>query len=380
MKKALINGRVFDGDELHSGMAVILQGNVISAIVSEFDIPDSIEARWDLDGHILAPGLIDIQVNGGGGLMFNDNPCVATIRVMAEAHRRYGTTGFLPTLISTDFEIMQRAIEAAGEAISAGVPGVLGIHLEGPFLNADKRGIHDVDRFCQLDETAFDLLTSLHDGCTLVTIAPELSSNTMISRLTDAGVLVFGGHSAATYEQAKEALQAGMRGFTHLFNAMSPFESRAPGMVGAALEDNNSWVGIIADGQHVHPGAFAVAVAAKRKGHSVLVTDAMATVGSDSKVFNFDGAEIKADNGACRTRDGLLAGSDLDMISAVRNTAHFAGLNPSEALRMASTYPAHALGLEYQLGYIRPCFKANFVEVYENLNLYRTWIEGEASE
>jgi len=380
MKKALINGRVFDGKELHSGVAVILQGSVISAIVSEYDVPDSVETRWDLEGHILAPGLIDIQVNGGGGLMFNDNPSVATIRVMADAHRRFGTTGFLPTLISTDFETMRRAIDAVGEAISAGVPGVLGIHLEGPFLNAAKRGIHDADRFCQIDEAAFDLLTSLDEGCTLVTIAPELSSNTMISRLTDEGVLVFGGHSAATYEQAKEALQAGMRGFTHLFNAMSPFESRAPGMVGAALEDRDSWIGIIADGQHVHPGAFAVAVAAKRKGHSVLVSDAMATVGSDNKIFNFDGVEIEVVNGACRTPEDLLAGSDLDMISAVRNAALFTGLNPSEALRMASTYPAHALGLEFQFGYIRPGFKANFVEVDKNLNLYRTWIEGEASE
>lgn len=380
MKKALINGRVFDGKKLHSGMAVILQGSVISAIVPEYDVPDSIEAKWNLEGHILAPGLIDIQVNGGGGLMFNDNPSVATIRVMAQAHRRFGTTGFLPTLISTDFETMQRAIDAVGEAISAGVPGVLGIHLEGPFLNADKRGIHDADRFCQLDETALDLLTSLNVGCTLVTIAPEQTGNDMIARLTQRGVLVFGGHSAATYEQTKAALKSGMRGFTHLFNAMSPFESRAPGMVGAALEDWNSWFGMIADGQHVHPGAFAVAVAAKRKGHSVLVTDAMATVGSDNKTINFEGTEIEAVNGACRTRDGLLAGSDLDMISAVRNAARFAGLNPSEALRMASTYPAHALGLEFQLGYIRPGFKANFVEVDESLNLYRTWIDGEASE
>jgi len=380
MKKALINGRVFDGEKLHNGLAVILEDSRIVELLPGSEIPDDAESSWDLEGRILAPGLIDIQVNGGGGVMFNDAPTVETIRRMGVAHRRFGTTGFLPTLISSDYDTMKRAIEAVGQAIFDGVPGVLGIHLEGPFLNAEKRGIHNADRFCQIDEAGFELLTSQKDGCTLVTIAPEKTSADMISRLTGQGVLVFGGHSAATFEQAQAALKAGMRGFTHLFNAMSPLESRAPGMVGAALEDPNSWFGIIADGQHVHPATFAVAVAAKNRGHAVLVTDAMASVGSKQKKFNFDGVEIEAVDGCCRTASGHLAGSDLDMISAVRNAARFAEINPSEALRMASRYPAHALGLENELGYIRPGFRASFVEVDEDLNLYRTWIDGEVNE
>ena len=379
MKKALINGRVFDGLELHTGLAVLLEGNRVSALLAEIDIPDSVTQRHDLAGHFLAPGLIDIQVNGGGGVMFNDAPSVETIRRIGAAHRSFGTTGFLPTLISSDFDTMKRAIEAVGQAISEGVPGVLGIHLEGPFLNADKRGIHNADRFCQLDEPAFEMLTSMNDGRTLVTVAPEKVSTEMISRLTQQGVLVFGGHSAATHEQVHKALQAGMRGFTHLFNAMSSFEAREPGMVGAALHDRESWCGIIADGQHVHPASFAVAVAAKRKGYSLLVTDAMATVGSDVSTFSFDGNEISVVDGCCRTASGLLAGSDLDMISAVRNAATFTGLNPSEALRMASSYPAKALGLEKELGYIRPGFRASFIEIDENLNLFRTWIDGDVS-
>ncbi|MDX2415925.1 MAG: N-acetylglucosamine-6-phosphate deacetylase [Xanthomonadales bacterium] len=379
MKKALINCHVFDGLELHTGLAVLLEGNRISALLAETDIPESVTQRHDLAGNILAPGLIDIQVNGGGGVMFNDAPSVETIRRIGAVHRSFGTTGFLPTLISSDFDTMKLAIEAVGQAISEGVPGVLGIHLEGPFLNADKRGIHNAERFCQLDEPAFEMLTSMTGGRTLVTIAPEKVSTEMISRLTRQGVLVFGGHSAATYEQAHKALQAGMRGFTHVFNAMSPFEARAPGMVGAALHDRQSWVGMIADGQHVHPASFAVAVAAKRKGYSLLVTDAMATVGSDTTAFSFDGNEITAADGCCRTASGLLAGSNLDMISAVRNTTRFAGLNPSEALRMASSYPAEALGLEKELGYIRPGFRASFIEVDENLNLFRTWIDGDVS-
>lgn len=380
MTKALFNARVFDGEELHHGLVVLLNEDRVTGLLPERDVPDSVDTSLDLEGNILAPGLIDIQVNGGGGVMFNDAPTVETIRRMGAAHRRFGTTGFLPTLISTDIDTMKCAIEAVGQAIFEGVPGVLGIHLEGPFLNAEKCGIHNAGSFRKLDEAAFELLTSMKDGCTLVTVAPEKTDKEMISRLTGQGVLVFGGHSAATYEQAQSALQAGMRGFTHLFNAMSPFETRAPGMVGAALHDSNSWFGIIADGQHVHPAAFAVAVAAKRKGRALLVTDAMATVGSETRSFNFDGAEISAVDGCCRTAAGLLAGSDLDMISAVRNAAKFANLNPSEALRMASTYPAHALGLQNELGQIRPGFKASFIEVDENLNLYRTWIDGEVSE
>ena len=380
MNSALINGRVFDGEVLHEGMAVVLEDGRVSALLPDNDIPDTVDVSWDLEGHILAPGLIDIQVNGGGGVMFNDAPTVETIRRIGAAHRRFGTTGFLPTLISTDSDTMRQAIEAVEQAIAMGVPGVLGIHLEGPYLNAEKRGIHNADRFRPIDEPAISLLTSLASGCTLVTIAPELTSPEIISRLTAAGVLVFGGHSAASYQQTRESLQAGLRGFTHLFNAMSPFESREPGMVGAALEDRNSWFGIIADGQHVHPATFAVAIAAKRKGYAVLVTDAMASVGSDIKKSTFDGDKIEVVDGSCRMQTGELAGSDLDMISAARNAVRFAGIDTLEALRMASSYPAAALGLESHLGFIRRGYTASFIELDDELNLYRSWIDGEVNE
>ena len=379
MIKAIVNGRVFDGEKLHSGLAVVLNGKNIHELLPREKLPVSVAIECDLGGRILAPGLIDIQVNGGGGVMFNDAPTVDTIRRIGAAHRHFGTTGFLPTLISSDPGTMKRAIEAVDEAIAEGVPGVLGVHLEGPFLNPVKRGIHKAERFLELDERAIGLLTSAEHGRTLVTVAPEMTGNDMISRLAAQGVLVFGGHSAATCEEAQAALKAGMRGFTHLFNAMSPLQSREPGMVGAALHDPDSWFGIIADGHHVHPTTLAVAVAAKRKGYAMLVSDAMATVGTDDGSFIFDGVEITAADGCCRMPDGTLAGSNMDMISAVRNTVRFAGVDPREALRMASTYPAHALGLEGELGYIKPGFRASFIELDENLNLFRTWIDGKAS-
>ncbi len=377
MNVALVNGRVFDGQTLHSGLAVLLEDARIAALLPAAAIPAGVTQRIDLDGHLLAPGLIDIQVNGGGGVMFNAAPTLETLRTIGAAHRRFGTTGFLPTLISTDFATMQAAIETVRQALAGVVPGVLGIHLEGPFLNPDKRGIHNADRFCPLDEAAFDLLTSLPEAITLVTLAPECTSATMIARLRERGVLVFGGHSAASYAQTRAALAAGLRGFTHLFNAMSQMQSREPGMVGAALEDRHSWCGLIADGQHIHPATFAVAVAAKRRGYSLLVTDAMATVGSNSRAFHFDGQDISVSGGSCRLASGALAGSDLDMLSAVRNAARFTGLDVTEALRMGSVYPAHALGLENQLGYIRAGYRASLIELDDELNLYRSWIDGQ---
>ncbi len=380
MKQALINGRVFDGEKLHDGVALILEDDRICALLPDSDGVNDIAARLDLEGHILAPGLIDMQVNGGGGVLFNDAPDVDTIRIIGEAHRRFGTTGFLPTLISTDFDTMKRAVEAVSRAISSGVPGVLGIHLEGPFLNPEYAGIHDAGSFSRIDDRIFELLTSLDEGLVLITVAPEMIPTEMISRLAGKGVLVFAGHSAASHAQVRAALGAGLRGFTHLFNAMTQFGSREPGMVGAALEDRNSWFGIIADGHHVHPASFAVAVAAKRRGRAVLVTDAMPTVGSEAKTFQLNGETVEAVDGCCRLPDGRLAGSDLGMITAVRNAADFASIDLFEALRMASSYPAQALGLDSGLGFIRPGYRANLIELDDEMNLYRSWIDGEVNE
>jgi N-acetylglucosamine-6-phosphate deacetylase len=379
MSKVFVNGRVFDGQGLHTGLAVVLEGDRVSALQPQVELPATLGQRIDLEGRMLAPGLIDIQVNGGGGVMFNDAPTLETLRTIGAAHRRHGTTGFLPTLISTDFETMKTAIDTVRQAVAGAVPGVLGIHLEGPFLNRERHGIHNADRFRVLDEQAFELLTSLPGACTMVTLAPECTRSEMIARLSERGVLVFGGHSDASYEQTRVALDAGLRGFTHLFNAMSPMQSRAPGMVGAALEDKHSWCGMIADGQHIHPATFAVAVAAKRKGYLLLVTDAMATVGSDVRKFRFDGRDIEVKDGSCRLESGALAGSSLDMLTAVKNTVSFTGLDPLEALRMASTYPAHALNLEGELGYIRAGYRANFIELDDDLHLHRSWIDGVAS-
>jgi N-acetylglucosamine-6-phosphate deacetylase len=322
------------------------------------------------------PGFLDLQVNGGGGRLFSDDPSVETLRIMGSAHRAYGTTGFLPTLITSSFDVMRSAIEAVERAQAEGVPGVLGIHLEGPFLNAQRSGVHDAGKFCALDEAGLELVTSLQRGKTVVTLAPELTSPEMIRRLVEHGVIVSAGHSAANHAQCCEALAAGVTGFTHLFNTMTPLQSREPGMVGAALADDNAWFGIIADGYHVHPATFKIAVRAKQRGGALLVTDAMPTVGAQSKQFTLNGEIITASDGRITNAKGVLAGSDLDMLAAVNNAAQFADIDWFEAARMASVYPARALGVADEIGAIKPGYRANLVALHDTCQVRSSWIDG----
>lgn len=240
--------------------------------------------------------------------------------------------------------------------------------------------MHDAAKIRAIDDQTLALFTSLPGGCTLVTVAPERLCTDTIASLSRKGVIVFAGHSAASYEETCQALGAGLRGFTHLFNAMTPLQSRSPGMVGAALADQDSFFGIIADGHHVHPASLRVAIAAKPVGKAILVSDAMPTVGTRDKSFILNGKTIHVENGRCVTADGTLAGSDLGMIEAVRNVIRFGGVDQLEALRMASAYPAHAIRLEDELGYIRPGYRANLIELDPKLKVVRSWIDGDLLE
>jgi N-acetylglucosamine-6-phosphate deacetylase len=380
MTQRITNCRLFDGEQVFADRDVVLAGGVVAEIVATGDAIAAGCELHDLGGNLLAPGLIDLQVNGGGGVLFNAAPTVASLRAMAAAHRCFGTTAFLPTLITDSDAVMDEAIAAVAEAIRERVPGIIGIHLEGPYLNPRYKGVHDAARMRDFDAESLARITSLSEGCTLLTLAPEVVPVEMISQLKEKGVVVFGGHSAATYEETKRALGAGLSGFTHLFNAMSPLTSREPGMVGAALEDKDSYVGIIADGHHVHPATFAITVAAKQTGRTVLVTDAMPTVGSDIKSFDLFGATIRAEGGRCVTADGTLAGSDIGLITAVKNACRFAGIDQFEALRMASTYAADAIGLADQLGYIRPGYRANLIELDASMRVRKSWIDGDMQQ
>jgi N-acetylglucosamine-6-phosphate deacetylase len=280
-------------------------------------------------------------------------------------------------LISDDLDVVKRAIAAVDAAIRRGVPGVLGIHIEGPFLSPQKKGIHDPSKFRTLDFHAIELLSSLRSGRTLVTLAPELAPPGAIRALTERGVLVAAGHTEASYEEMQAAFEEGLGGFTHLYNAMTQLGSRAPGAVGAALENRDSWCGIIVDGHHVHPAALRVALAAKGVDRLALVTDAMPPVGSDRKEFRLGGRRIVAENGRCTDAEGTLAGSDLDMAQAVRNAQRMLGVDLAAAVRMASAVPAAAIGIENETGAIKAGLRADLVLLDPEGRVLESWIEGE---
>ena len=378
MDVALVGGRVMTERGLVDGLAVRLHGERIAALGVPGDVAAGAKVR-DLGGALLLPGFIDTQVNGGDGLLFNDAPTALTISRIGAAHRKFGTTGFLPTLISDDLGTVKVAIDAAREAIRLGVPGVLGVHIEGPFLNVARRGIHDASKLRRTDATSFELLTSLKSGVTMVTLAPEATSPEMIQRLAAAGVIVAGGHTNAPYALVRAALDHGLSGFTHLFNAMSPLTSREPGAVGAALEDERAWCGIIVDGVHVDPVVLKLALRMHPHGRFNLVTDAMPCVGSSEASFQLQGKTIEVRDGACFDAAGTLAGSALDMASAVRNAVNMLGLDLADASRMASRNPAEFLGLEHEYGRIaRGCF-ADLVLLDDDLRVTETWIHGRAA-
>jgi len=373
---ALVNARVLHGEGFQSGLAVLVRDGRIQDLLPDDDARLNRVQKHDLGGEYLVPGFIDCQVNGGGGMLFNDAPYVDTIRRIGAAHSRFGTTGFLPTLISDDRCVMRSAVSAVDAAIAAGVPGVLGIHLEGPYLAPARRGIHDAAKFQIPGADDIELLTSLSRGKVLVTIAPERVPDAIVRKLHASGVLIAAGHTAADYDEMVQALAAGVRGFTHLFNAMSPLHSREPGAVGAALENRDSWCGIIADGQHVHPATLRVALAAKPHGKVFLVTDAMPPVGSDQTTFTLNGETITCNDGRCVNAQGTLAGSALDMASAVRNTVAQLRVDLAEAARMASTYPAAFLDIAATHGQIAKGYVADFVVLNEAIEVRETWIAG----
>jgi N-acetylglucosamine-6-phosphate deacetylase len=376
MHEALINGRIVAHGGILTAHAVVIQDGWIADIVTDEDSSLKGLAVHDLKGALLLPGFIDTQVNGGGGVLFNDDPSVGTIRRIAAAHRKFGTTGFLPTLISDDLGKVKRAIDAVGAAVKEGVPGVLGIHIEGPFLSPARKGVHDAAKFRTLDEAAFALLSSLKTAKTLVTLAPEMTTPDMIARLAGAGVIVAAGHTNASYDTMREALAYGVTGFTHLFNAMSPLTGREPGVVGAALSDARSYCGVIVDGRHVHPDVLKLALKCKPHDRFMLVTDALANVGTSLTTFKLQGATITIKDGVCMDENGTLAGSAMDMSRAVRNAMDLLGLDLHEAVTMASRAPASFLGVGDRYGEIAKGLRANFVAADDALNVRETWIDG----
>jgi N-acetylglucosamine-6-phosphate deacetylase len=368
---------VFDGTEIHDNAAVVIDGGRIAAVVPRPELPAAVPVRDMPDGAWLAPGFIDIQVNGGGDVLFNDAPTAETIRAIAAAHRRFGTTALLPTLISDSAAKMKAAIEAV-DALSGIEPSVLGIHLEGPFLSPDKAGVHDPQFFRRPTAEDRTVMAAPRPGITVMTLAPEQVPSGFIAALSGAGVRVALGHSMATYAQTVAAMAEGLTGFTHLFNAMRPLDSREPGPIGAALEDADAYYGLIVDGLHVAPATLRLAL--RGAGHPILVTDAMPPVGGSRGSFKLNGATITVRDGRCARADGTLAGACLDMATAVRNCVRLLKVPFTDALRFASTHPAKFLGLGDRLGRLAPRYRADLVALDANaIEVLDSWCAGQAT-
>jgi N-acetylglucosamine-6-phosphate deacetylase len=373
--RAVAARHIFDGVEVRNDCAVVVDGSKIRAVLPRAEIPKAI-ATWELpDNAWLAPGFVDIQVNGGGDILFNDAPTPNGIRAIAAAHRKFGTTSLLPTLISDTEENMATACDAVEHLVGV-EPGVLGIHLEGPFLSPEKPGVHNPVALRQPTADDLALLSAPRKGVRLVTLAPEQVPLEFIAALAAAGVRVSLGHSMATYAQTKRALATGLSCFTHLFNAMRPLESREPGPIAAALESPHAWYGMIVDGVHVAPATLRLAL--RGRAAPILVTDAMPPVGGTRSSFRLCGETISAQGDRCVRSDGRLAGAYLTMAGAVRNCVNLLDVPLTDALRFASTHPAEMLGLGNTLGKLAPSFRADMVAFDPTtLEVFQTWVAGQ---
>jgi N-acetylglucosamine-6-phosphate deacetylase len=372
---AIAADHVFDGAVVRERTAAVVDGARILDLVPTTDLPRTMSTRAMPEGAWLAPGFIDMQVNGGGDVLFNDQPSAQAARTIAAAHRRRGTTGLLPTLISDSAEKMRLALQAVNAAVGS-EPGILGLHLEGPYLSPEKPGVHDRRQLRQPSPDELAMLTAPRNGVLLVTLAPEIVPTGFIAQLVAAGIRVSLGHSMASYQQTRAAMAEGLTGFTHLFNVMRPLSSREGGPIALALESPDAWYGLIVDGVHVDPAMLRLAL--RGLGHPILVSDAMPPVGGHRSSFSLHGDTITARDGYCVRDDGTLAGTVLDMAAAVRNCVHLLGIPLPEALRFASTHPATFLGLGQTLGRLAPGYRADLVAFdATNMTVLATWVAGQ---
>ncbi|MDX8348307.1 N-acetylglucosamine-6-phosphate deacetylase [Cognatiyoonia sp. IB215446] len=343
-RKAITGADIFDGRILHQGAALLLKGDVFESICAEEEIPSTYH-RHRVDGGTIMPGFVDLQVNGGGGVMFNDDTSVAGLRTIADAHAATGTQAFLPTLITDTAERTKAAIDAVAAAIDAGVPGIVGLHLEGPHIAVAKKGAHDpalIRPMTATDETiVLDAVARLPN--VMITVAPESVTHAQIEKLGTAGAIVALGHTDCSFAEAQKAFAAGTSCVTHLFNAMSQLGSRSPGLVGAALATRGIAAGLIADNIHVHAASIQIALDAMDPTDLFLVTDAMASVGSNITGFQLNGREVRRADGCLRLEDGTLAGADLTMPRALSVLLAETNVSRERAFAMATFVPAHLL-------------------------------------
>ena len=374
MKQALLGSQIFCGERFYDDYALLVDGKSIVDIVDKNNTPDNFN-KIELDEGILAPGFIDLQVNGGGGILFNNSPNKESLNTIIKAHQFFGTTSVMPTVISDSLEVLEQCIKTVTEEIKNN-SSLLGIHIEGPFFNTKYRGVHQKQYISTINSDYLNLFESLKGFPVMLTLAPECISSQQLKHLTSLGIKTLAGHSEATYDELDDAIKNGLDGFTHLFNAMGQISAREPGVVGSALHFENTFASIIVDLHHVHPSLIQLAYQLKPKGKLFFISDSMATINHGKPSFELYDEVVNESDGRLVNSEGKLAGSSITQIDAVKNAYQKCNIPLNQALAMASRYPAEYLGIANHLGFLKPGYRADLVHFDSNFKVHNAWVSG----
>ena len=374
MKQALLGSQIFCGERFYDDHALLVEGKSIVDIVDKNNTPDNFN-KIELDQGILAPGFIDLQVNGGGGVLFNNSPNKESLNTIIKAHQFFGTTSIMPTVISDSLEVLEQCIKTVTEEIKNN-SSLLGIHIEGPFFNTKYRGVHQKQYISTINSDYLNLFESLKGFPVMLTLAPECISSQQLKHLTSLGIKTLAGHSDASYDKLDDAIKNGLDGFTHLFNAMGQISAREPGVVGSALHFENTFASIIVDLHHVHPSLIQLAYQLKPKGKLFFISDSMATINHGKPSFELYDEVVNESDGRLVNSEGKLAGSSITQIDAVKNVYQKCNIPLNQALAMASRYPAEYLGIENHLGSLKPGYRADLVHFDSNFKVHNVWVSG----
>ena len=374
MKQALIGAQLFSGKEFFDNRALLIDGENIIDIINEHDIPKNFEIQ-KLNGGILSPGFIDLQVNGGGGKLFNNSPDKESLNTIIEAHQYFGTTSIMPTVISDSLNVLKRCTTTISEEIENN-KSLLGVHIEGPFFNVKYRGVHQKQYINTINSDYLNLFENLKDFPVMLTLAPECISTKQLKHLKSLGFKILAGHTDASYDQLEEAIKYGLDGFTHLFNAMGQISAREPGVVGSALTFDNATASIIVDLHHVHPSLIQMAYRQKPQGKLFFVSDSMATIHHGEPSFELYDEVVSESNGRIINSEGKLAGSSITQIDAIKNAYQNCNIPLNEALAMASRYPAEYLGVANYLGSLKSDYRADLTHFNLDFQVQNVWVAG----
>ena len=374
MKQALIGAQLFSGKEFFDNRALLIDGENIIDIINEYDIPKNFEIQ-KLNGGILSPGFIDLQVNGGGGKLFNNSPDKESLNTIIEAHQHFGTTSIMPTVISDSLNVLKRCTTTISEEIENN-KSLLGVHIEGPFFNVKYRGVHQKQYINTINSDYLNLFENLKDFPVMLTLAPECISTKQLKHLKSLGFKILAGHTDASYDQLEEAIKYGLDGFTHLFNAMGQISAREPGVVGSALTFDNTAASIIVDLHHVHPSLIQMAYKQKPQGKLFFVSDSMATIHHGEPSFELYDEIVSESKGRIINSEGKLAGSSITQIDAIKNAYQSCNIPLNEALAMASRYPAEYLGVANYLGSLKSGYRADLTHFDLDFQVQNVWVAG----